>query len=63
MKKKRIEIELTDSSHLRLSEFDAADYLTTRKARNAFMEEAMKTGDSSFIQLALETVIRADKRK
>jgi DNA-binding phage protein len=61
--KKKQRIENMIEALANLGEFKVEDYLTTRKARNAFMAEAMKTGDSAYIQCALETVIRAEKRK
>ncbi|MDR3449844.1 MAG: putative addiction module antidote protein [Alphaproteobacteria bacterium] len=39
--------------------FDSAVYLDSREAVNAYMEEALATGDPSFIAQALGTIARA----
>jgi len=39
--------------------YDSAQYLTSREAINAYMEEALATEDPSFIAKALGTVARA----
>jgi probable addiction module antidote protein len=39
--------------------YDSADYLDSRKAINAYMEEALETDDPAFIAKALGTIARA----
>jgi probable addiction module antidote protein len=39
--------------------YDSAEYLDSRKAINAFLEEAVETHDPAFIAKALGTIARA----
>ncbi len=39
--------------------YDSAEYLDSREAINAYMEEAMETDDPAFIAKALGTIARA----
>jgi probable addiction module antidote protein len=39
--------------------YDSAEYLDTSEAINAYMEEALETGDPAFISKALGTIARA----
>lgn len=39
--------------------YDSAEYLNTREAMNAYMEEALETDDPAFIATALGTIARA----
>ncbi len=39
--------------------YDSAEYLDSRKAINAYMEEALETEDPAFIAKALGTIARA----
>jgi probable addiction module antidote protein len=40
------------------SPYDSAEYLNTRAAVNAYMDEALKTDDPAFIAMALGTIAR-----
>jgi len=44
---------------LKTTRFDSADYLDSDEAVSAYLEEALETGDPSFITHALGTVARA----
>jgi len=44
---------------LKTTRFDSADYLDSDEAVSAYLEEALQTGDPSFITHALGTVARA----
>ncbi len=44
---------------MKLSKFDAADYLKTLEAREAYLAEALETGDASYIRHARGTITRA----
>lgn len=44
---------------MKLSKFDAVDYLKTLEARDAYLAEALETGDASYIRHARDTVARA----
>ena len=39
--------------------FDAADYLTTPRARALYLTEALETGDAAFIAQAIGTIAKA----
>jgi probable addiction module antidote protein len=41
------------------SKYDSAEYLDSKEAINAYMEEALETDDPAFIAKALGTVARA----
>jgi probable addiction module antidote protein len=41
------------------SKFDAADYLKTPDQIAAYLTEALETGDTSFICVAIDTIARA----
>jgi probable addiction module antidote protein len=43
----------------RTSTYDSAEYLNSRQAVNAYMEEALETNDPAFIAMALGTIARA----
>jgi len=40
-------------------EFDAAEFLDTKEAQAAFLNEALATGDASYIAKALGVIVRA----
>jgi DNA-binding phage protein len=42
--------------------FDEADYLTSEKLIEGYLDEAIATGDTDVIRLALNVVARARKR-
>ncbi len=44
---------------IKTSAYDSADYLTSREAINAYLEEALESDDPAFIAKALGTVARA----
>ena len=44
---------------IKISKFDAADYLATAEAVNDYLTEAFETGDQSYIRIALDTAARA----
>lgn len=44
---------------LKTSPYDSAEYLDSSEAINAYMEEALETGDPAFIAKALGTIARA----
>jgi probable addiction module antidote protein len=44
---------------VKVTKFDAADYLKTPEQIAAYLTEALETGDSAFICTALDTVARA----
>jgi len=41
------------------SSYDSAEYLNSKRAINAYMEEALETRDPAFIAVALGTIARA----
>jgi probable addiction module antidote protein len=41
------------------STYDSAQYLNSRRAINAYMEEALETDDPAFVAMALGTIARA----
>jgi probable addiction module antidote protein len=41
------------------STYDSAQYLNSRRAINAYMEEALETDDPAFVAMALDTIARA----
>ncbi len=44
---------------IKLSKFDAADYLNNQETIAAYLSEALQTGDSEYICHALNTIARA----
>jgi probable addiction module antidote protein len=44
---------------IKLSKFDAADYLDSEETIAAYLNEALEFGDTDFIYHALETIARA----
>ncbi len=44
---------------IKLSKFDAADYLDSQEMIAAYLNEALEFGDADFIYDALETIARA----
>jgi probable addiction module antidote protein len=44
---------------IKISKFDAADYLDNQETIAAFLSEALQTGDSEYIYHALDTIARA----
>ena len=44
---------------IKISKFDAADYLRTPDQIAAYLTEALETGDTSFVCTAIDTVARA----
>jgi probable addiction module antidote protein len=44
---------------IKVSKFDAADYLDDEETIAAYLSEALETGDSDYISHALNTVARA----
>jgi probable addiction module antidote protein len=44
---------------IKVSKFDAADYLDNQEAIAAYLSEALETGDAAFIYDALRTIARA----
>jgi DNA-binding phage protein len=48
---------------VKVSKFDAADYLSTPAALAAYLAEALATGDAEYIRIARDTVIRARRRQ
>lgn len=44
---------------IKTSPYDSAEYLSSREAINAYMEEALETHDPAFIAKALGTIARA----
>jgi probable addiction module antidote protein len=44
---------------VRISKFDAADYLKNREAIAAYLTEAFATDDAAYIRVALDTLARA----
>jgi probable addiction module antidote protein len=48
---------------VKISKFDAADYLKTPEAIAAYLEEAITTDDAAYICVALHTVARAIRQR
>jgi probable addiction module antidote protein len=48
---------------VRISKFDAADYLKTAEAIAAYLIEALATEDAAYICVALATVARAARQR
>ena len=48
---------------VKISKFDAADYLKTPEAIAAYLIEAFSTDDAAYICVALHTVARATRRR
>lgn len=46
-------------TNIKLSDFDAAEYLTDDEAIAMFMSEALATGDAEFVAHALSVIARA----
>src|SRR5262245_7525088 len=44
---------------IKISKFDAADYLKTPDQIAAYLTEALETGDTSFVCTAIDTIARA----
>ena len=44
---------------IKVSKFDAADYLDSPETIAAYLSEALEPGDSEFIYVALDTIARA----
>jgi probable addiction module antidote protein len=45
---------------VKVSKFDAADYLQTPEAVVAYLAEALATNDAAYIRTALDTIARAN---
>jgi probable addiction module antidote protein len=50
---------MTVQKMIKLSKFDAADYLDSQETIVAYLNEALELGDADFIYHALETIARA----
>jgi probable addiction module antidote protein len=50
---------ITVQKMIKLSKFDAADYLDSQEMIAAYLNEALEIGDTDFIYHALETIARA----
>jgi probable addiction module antidote protein len=50
---------MTVQKMIKLSKFDAADYLDSQETIIAYLNEALEFGDADFIYHALETIARA----
>ncbi|MEA2819267.1 MAG: hypothetical protein QOJ86_1271 [Bradyrhizobium sp.] len=50
---------MTVQKMVKLSKFDAADYLDSQEMIIAYLNEALEFGDAEFIYHALETIARA----
>jgi len=48
---------------VKISKFDAADYLKTAEAIAAYLEEAIATDDAAYICVAFDTVARAMRQR
>ncbi|MBR1120146.1 hypothetical protein JQ628_01375 [Bradyrhizobium lablabi] len=48
---------------VKVSKFDAADYLGTPAAIAAYLAEALETNDPNYIRVARDTVARAYRRQ
>jgi probable addiction module antidote protein len=46
---------------IKLSKFDAADYLKTPEAIAAYLTEAFATNDTDYVAAALDTIARAKR--
>lgn len=66
MSKKRIDYDLEAvgllESDLNLSEFKAEDYLSSKVSINAYIAEAIKSGDPRLIAMAEQTIKRAQRK-
>ena len=50
---------ITVQKMIKLSKFDAADYLDHQETIAAYLTEALETADSDYIRHAIDTVARA----
>jgi probable addiction module antidote protein len=57
------ETPIKGTKMVRISKFDAADYLKTPKAIAAYLIEAFATDDAAYICAALDTVARATRQR